>query len=133
MTVTTTGNPPPPASKLPSLSQIYAALRYVGVMAGTVRSVLAFIGAIDPTTAHNIVAAFQAVVADLTQLLGDMSKLLLLIIPVVTIWLAKIRWNSASPKSQIATVQAMPQAQVIVSDPKLAQGIPGVQVVNQKS
>ena len=73
-------------------------MRYVGVMAGTVGSVLAFIGAIDPTTAHNIVAAFQAVVADLTQLLGDMLKLLLLIISVVTIWLAKIGWNSASPK-----------------------------------
>ena len=35
---------------------------------------------------------------------------------------------TASLKSQIASVQASPKAQVTVSDPKLAAGIPGVQV-----
>lgn len=33
---------------------------------------------------------------------------------------------TASLKSQIASVQAAPQAQVTVTDPKLAEGIPGV-------
>lgn len=35
---------------------------------------------------------------------------------------------SASIKSQIAAVQSHPEAQVTVTDPKLAAGIPGVQV-----
>ena len=35
---------------------------------------------------------------------------------------------SASLKSQIASVQAAPQAQVTVNDPQLAAGIPGVKV-----
>lgn len=35
---------------------------------------------------------------------------------------------SASLKSQIAAVQASPEAQVTVNDPKLATGIPGVKV-----
>jgi hypothetical protein len=38
---------------------------------------------------------------------------------------------SASLRSQIASVQAAPQAQVTVTDPQLAAGIPGVKVVTK--
>lgn len=42
--------------------------------------------------------------------------------------IAKIGYSAASPKRQIAAVQALPDAQVVVTDPTLAEGIPGVQV-----
>ena len=112
----------------PTQAQVYAALRYAGTAAGTVGTIAALAGVVDQQTAQGIVASFQAVVKDLTQLMGDASKLVLLVIPVATVYLAKIGYSSASPKKQIAAVQAMPEAQVTVSDPKLAQGIPGVQV-----
>lgn len=124
----------------PTQAQINAALRYAGTAAGTIGTIAALVGVTDQQTAQNIVAALHAVIDDLTQLFGDLSKLTLLVIPVVTIWLAKIGYNSASPQSQvaaavkiepktmIAAVQAIPQAQVTVSDPKLAEGITGVKV-----
>jgi hypothetical protein len=112
----------------PTQSQIYTALRYAGTAAGTVGTIAALAGVVDQQTSQSIVAAFQDVVKDLTQLLGDSSKLVLLVIPVATVWLGKIGYSSASPKSQIASVQAMPAAQVTVNDPKLAEGIPGVKV-----
>ena len=112
----------------PTQAQVNAALRYAGTAAGTVGSIAALAGVVDQETAQNIVASFQVVVKDLTQLLGDSSKFALLILPIATVYLAKIGYSSASPKSQIASVQAMPEAQVTVTDPKLAEGIPGVQV-----
>ncbi len=137
----------------PTQAQVYAALRYAGTAAGTVGTIAALAGVVDQQTAQGIVAAFQAVVKDLTQLMGDASKLVLLVIPVATVYLAKIGYSSASPNSQVASVQALapreltaavqavaprelvaatqalPAAQVAVTDPKLAEGIPGVQVV----
>lgn len=114
--------------QLPTQAQVYAGLRYAGVTAGTIGSIAALSGVVDQNTAQNIIAAFRAVVTDLTQLLGDSSKLLFLVIPIATMWLAKIGYSSASPKAQIASVQAMDKAQVVVTDPKLAEGIPGVRV-----
>jgi hypothetical protein len=145
MTIQTTTKFPWPTS-----AQVYAALRYAGTAAGTVGTIAALAGIVDQQTAQNIVAAFQAVVKDLTQFLGDSSKLLFLVIPVATVWLGKIGYSSASPRSQVASVQALapkeltaavqavapkelvaatqalPTAQVTVSDPALAS--PGVKV-----
>ena len=114
------------------------------------RWIAALAGVVDQQTAQGIVASFQAVAKDLTQLLGDSSKLVLLVIPVATVYLAKIGYSSASPSSQVASVQAMapkqltaavqavaprelvaatqalPAAQVTVSDPTLAS--PGVKI-----
>ncbi len=112
----------------PTQAQVYAALRYAGVTAGTVGTIAALAGVVDQQTAQSIVESFQAVVKDLTQLFGDASKLVLLVLPVATVWLAKIGYSSASPRAQIASVQALPQAQVTVTDPRLAEGVPGVQV-----
>ena len=134
----------------PTQAQIYAALRYAGTAAGTVGTIAALAGIVDQQTAQDIVASFQAVAKDLTQLLGDSSKLLFLVIPVATVYLAKIGYSSASPSSQVAAVhalapeqltaavqavaprtlvaatQALPAAQVTVSDPTLAS--PGVKI-----
>ena len=122
----------------PTAAQVYAALRYAGVTAGTVGTIAAVVGVTDPQTAQNIVAAIHAVIDDLAKLFGDSSKLVLLVAPVVTVYLAKIGYSSASPASQtaaavkadpktmIAAVQSIPQAQVTVTDPALAS--PGVKV-----
>lgn len=59
---------------------------------------------------------------------GDTYKFALLAIPVVTVWLAKIGYSSASPKRQIAAVEKLDEAHVVVTDPKLAEGIPGVEI-----
>ena len=111
-----------------SLSQqeINAAIRYAGVILGTGVTLMATIGAISPENSAAIVTNLQTVGDDLQKLLGDSWKLGVLIAPAVTLWLAKIGVNAGSPKSQIASVQAMPAAQVTVTDPKLAVGIPGV-------
>jgi len=113
---------------LPTQSQVFAALRYAGTAAGTIGSVGVLIGLLGPDQSQALVASFQAIINDLIQLFGDTYKFALLAIPVVTVWLAKVGYNSAAPKSQIAAVQALPQAQVTVTDPKLAEGIPGVKV-----
>ena len=113
---------------LPTQAQVYAALRYIGTSAGTVGSIVVLVGLLPQDQSAALVASFQQVVNDLVQLFGDTWKFVLLAIPVVTVWLAKIGYSSASPKSQIAAVQALPQAQVTVTDPKLAEGIPGVKV-----
>ena len=114
--------------QLPTQSQVNAGLRYAGTVAGTVGTIAALAGVVDQETAQNIVAAFQAVVRDLTQLLGDSSKLVLLVLPVATVWLAKIGYSSASPKKQIGAGESLNAAHVVVTDPKLAEGIPGVEV-----
>ena len=134
----------------PTQAQIFAALRYAGTAAGTIGTIAALAGVVDQQTAQDIVASFQAVVKDLTQLMGDASKLVLLVIPVATVYLGKIGYSSASPSSQVAQVhamapeqltaavqavapralvaatQALPSAQVTVSDPTLAS--PGVKI-----
>jgi hypothetical protein len=110
-------------------SQVYATLRYIGVAAGTIGSLAAVGGVMDQATATLFVADVQALVKDLTQTFGDASKLVLLMLPVITVLMARIGIKSASIKSQIAVVQADPKLQVTTTDPKLAEGIPGVKIV----
>lgn len=112
-----------------SLPQVYAGLRYAGVSVGAVMSFLTVMNAISPDTAHQIVTAFQLVIDDLQKTIGDMSKLLVLVVPVVTIWLAKIGVSSASPVKQAAAVQASEKMQVATTDPEIAKAVPGVQLV----
>lgn len=114
--------------KWPTEAQVLTALRYAGVVAGTLFSGLATLGALSPETSAAIVTQLQLVGRDLQTLVGDGWKLGLLVGPVLVAWLAKIGYHSASPRKQIAAVQAMPEAQVTVTNPKLAEGIPGVQV-----
>ena len=116
---------------MPTKAQLAAAGRYAGAAAGTAATVGAVLGVLTPEQSAAFVADVHAVIDDMANLFGDVSKLVLLVMPIATVWLAKIGYNSASPKAQIASVQAMPQAQVTVSDPKLAAGIPGVKVTPQ--
>ena len=113
---------------LPTQAQVFAGLRYAGVVAGTLATGAATIGMIDAATAANIVTSAQAFFADLQKTIGDAYVLCVALAPVATIALAALGYRSASPKRQIAAVQALPQAQVTVTDPKLAEGIPGVKV-----
>jgi ethanolamine utilization microcompartment shell protein EutL len=113
---------------MPTKGQLAAAGRYAGAAAGTAATVGAVLGVLTPEQSAAFVADVKAVIDDMANLFGDVSKLVLLVMPIATVWLAKIGYNSASPKAQIASVQAMPQAQVVVSDPKLAEGIPGVKI-----
>jgi hypothetical protein len=112
----------------PTNAQFAAALRYAGTAAGTIATVGAALGVLTPDQSAALIADMHAVLDDISQLVGDLWKLALLLLPVATFYLAKMGWNSASPKSQIASVQALPQAQVIVTDPELARDIPGVKV-----
>lgn len=116
--------------KAPTQAQFAAALRYAGTAAGTLATLGALVGVLSQEQSAALVATVHAIIDDLTHLFGDVSKLVLLLLPVATFWFAKMGWNSASTKSQIASVQALPQAQVTVTDPKLAEGVPGVKVVN---
>ena len=116
---------------MPTQPQVYAGLRYAGVVAGTVFSTAAAIGALDQQTSAAMVAAIHALADDLEKTIGDAWKLSVLLAPIATVWLARLGFAAAGPKQQIAAVQALPQAQVIVTDPKLAEGIPGVKVAKR--
>ena len=109
-------------------SQIYTFLRYAGTWVATAGAVVVTIGIVPHDTATHIVDASQKLLDDLKQTVGDAYVLAGLLFPIIAGALARIGWKSASPKKQIAAVQALPEAQVTVTDPKLAEGIPGVQV-----
>lgn len=108
-------------------AQVNTGLRYAGVVAGTLGSVAVVLGTLDAHTASGIVAAFQQLVSDLQLVVGDFYKLAVLVCPIVVGWLAQMGVRSSSPKSQVASVQSLPAAQVLVSDPKLLS--PGVTLV----
>lgn len=108
-------------------AQINTGLRYAGVVAGTLGSAAVLLGTLDSHTAAGIVAAFQQLMSDLQLVVGDFYKLGILVGPIVVGWLAQMGVHSASPKSQVASVQSLPAAQVLVSDPKLLA--PGVKLV----
>src|ERR1700722_4942413 len=121
---------------MPTQAEINTALRYGGTAAGSVATVFTMFGLIPADSAHQIVEAFQKLMTDLQLVVGDLYVLAALIFPVVVGILAKLGWNSArpenqiasvkamSPKTLIASVQEMPEAQVTVTDPKLAEGFP---------
>ena len=101
--------------QLPSQTQIYAALRYAGVMAGTLGTVATVIGLLPSDNASAVVTAFQKVLADLQQTIGDFYILAGLVCPIVVLALAKLGWNSASPTSQAASVAEQPHTIVVLA------------------
>ena len=139
---------------LPTQSQTNAALRYAGTTVGSAASILVLLGLIDANTSTQLIAAFHKFFDDLQALIGDVYVIVGIAGPIVIVWLGKIGYNSASPKNQvaaalaadpktmidavnasnpkiiIAAAQAIPAAQVNVTDPQLAAGIPGVKVVS---
>lgn len=110
----------------PTKEQLKTVSLDVAQYAGTTGSILALIGVFSPEQAAQFIAYVHAIIADITQLVGDSWKFALFIIPIATLWASKVNWNRSSPKSLVAATQALPEAQVTVTDPKLAS--PGVKV-----
>ena len=108
-------------------AEVNAGLRYAGVVAGTLGSVGVVLGTVDASTASGIVAAFQQLMTDLQLVVGDLYKLGVLVFPIAVTLLARLGVHAASPKSQVASVQSLPTAQVLTTDPALVT--PGVKLV----
>ena len=109
---------------MPSKLQLTAFGRHVISYSMGAITFLAITHAISSDQAQNatnaitqISTGFASIVAGVTTLVSLISGL----------WAA----SSASLKAQIAAVQAAPQAQVTVTDPKLAEGVPGVKVAGK--
>jgi len=115
---------------LPTQAQISAGIRYASGYLATGGTVIVAIGLLPPDTAHGIVDASQKVLTDLKQLVGDSYLLAGLVLPVVAGLLARLGIRAASPKSQVASVQALPTVQVLTTDPKLATA-PDVKLVEK--
>lgn len=117
--------------KWPTQSQIYAGLRYAGTAAGTLGTIGVLIGLLPQDQSAALVASFQQVVNDLIRLFGDTYKFVLLAIPAGTAIAAAIGIRSAGPFKQAAAVQAGATTQVLTTDPKLAQAVRGVKLVDK--
>lgn len=117
---------------MPTQAQINTVIRYGGTWIAVGGGALVTLGAIPPDKAHALIDALQGMLTDLQSFVGHFYIVASIVGPGVAIWLGRIGYKSASPKNQIAAVQALPQAQVVVSDPKLAEGIPGVKVAVPK-
>ncbi len=103
---------------LPTNAQVLAATRNAASFAAGAVVMFGLGSKIDPQTVTTLVNALGTLFSDAITVIG-------LATPIIAAWYAS---HSASPKSQIASVQALPEAQVVVTDPKLAEGIPGVRV-----
>jgi len=115
---------------LPTQAQINAGIRYLSGYLATGGAIIVALGLLPPDTAHAILDASQKVLTDLKQLIGDSYLLAGLVLPVAAAFLARLGIKAASPKNQIASVQALPQAQVLVTDPRL-KATPEVKVVDK--
>jgi hypothetical protein len=113
----------------PTQAQLYSGLRYAGTAVATTASLFVFLGALDSSTSDAAIAAFREMLAGLQQTIGAAYKLVYILGPVIAFWLGKAGVSAQGIKQQIANVQEHPKAQVLVSDPKLAEGIPGVKIV----
>ena len=103
---------------LPTQNQVLAATRNAASFAAGAIAVFGLSTKLDPQ-------AVVALINSLGTLTNDAITAIGIVTPIIAAWYAS---RSASPKSQIASVQALPQAQVTVTDPTLAEGILGVKV-----
>lgn len=105
----------------PSTAQVTALGRHVVTYAMGVVTALAATHIATPDQAQSATAAITQISAGVAAIITAATALIAF---ASAVWAA----ITASLRSQIAAVQAAPEAQVIVTDPKLAVGIPGVQV-----
>ena len=107
--------------QVPSQIQLEAFGRHVVSYAMGAITVLAFTHIVSPDQAQSATTAITQISQGVALIISGGGTL---------VAFASALWAtiSASLRSQIASVQASPKAQVTVSDPKLAAGIPGVQV-----
>lgn len=104
---------------LPTQGQVNAATRHAASFAAGAIAMFGLQSKLDPQQITALINSLGAFTNDGITIIG-------IVTPLVAGWYAS---RSASLKNQIAAVQATPQAQVNVTDPKLAEGIPGVEVV----
>jgi hypothetical protein len=113
----------------PAQSQIAAGLRYAGVIASSVSTVVVGFGLLPADTAHAIVDAFQKLMSDLQPVFGDLYVLGGLLFPIIAGVLVRMGWKASSPKSQAAAVQSRNDQQVLTTNADLAKDVPGVKLV----
>ncbi len=104
--------------QLPTSAEVNAATRHVASFAAGAVAMFGLSSKISPDTIMALVNALGALANDAITVVGILT-------PIIAAYYAS---RSASPKAQVAAVQALPAAQVVVTDPKLAEGIPGVEV-----
>ena len=106
---------------LPSTAQVAAFGRHVVSYAMGAVTVLAATHVASPDQTQSATDAIKQISEGVAAVISGGSTL---------IALGSAFWAviTASLKSQIASVQASPQAQVTVSNPQLSAGIPGVKV-----
>lgn len=107
--------------KLPSELQLAAFGRHVVTYGSGFVSALVVTHMASPDQGQSATTA-------ITQISQGVASVITGVTTLVGIGSAVWATVTASLKSQIAAVQAAPQAQVTVTDPKLAEGIPGVKV-----
>ena len=100
--------------KLPTQGQVNAATRHLASFAAGAIAVFGLESKVDPSQMTALINGLGALSDDVISIVGIITPM------VAALYAAR----ASSPKSQIASVQALPQAQVIVTDPKLAS--PGV-------
>lgn len=109
---------------MPSKLQLTAFGRHVVSYGMGAVTVLAVTHSISSDQATNATNAITQISTGLASIVAGVTTLVSLISGLYAA-------SSASLKSQIAAVQAAPQAQVTVTDPKLAEGVPGVKVAGK--
>ena len=107
--------------QLPTYAQLEAFGRHVVSYSAGVITALALTHIASPDQAQSATTAITQISQGVASIITGATSLIAF---GTAIWATV----TASLKSQIASVQASPKAQVTVSDPKLAAGIPGVQV-----
>ena len=107
--------------QVPTSAQLEAIGRHVVSYAMGVVTALAATHIASPDQAQSATTAITQISQGVALIISGGTTLVAF---ASAIWAA----ISAGIKSQIASVQAHPNAQVTVSDPKLAVGIPGVKV-----
>lgn len=116
---------------LQALSTIAAQRNYASSLAGVVAVVIA-LGAVDPTTAHSMVDAFQQMMDGLGQFVMGAKKLYLVAAPVVVMLCAKYAGVAASLKGRLTSIANDPDVKIegkIIAPPEVAAAVPSNQVV----
>lgn len=136
---------------LPSANQVDAALRHAYTAAGTVLALGAVVAVVPQESVQPIMDALRQTGDGLQQVFGGMSKLLVIVGPIVGAWMAKIAATKAGFTSQLKSVTAaasapenveqkkemlaatasIPEVKKVIAEPEIAAATPSAKVVSQ--
>lgn len=85
-------------------NQVSAALRHVYTSAGTVLAIGTLVAVVPQDQVQPIMDALRETGDGLQHAFGGLSKLIVLVGPIVAVWMAKIAASSASFRSQLQSV-----------------------------